>query len=212
MRHYKLQRVPDIRIAVVPHQRRIALELPEVIIDIIEIWMMRALQQVDPEAQARISTAHEERNSSSVEMAEGQGGEMHFGVTNSQRLAGTQKPLHELTSGCFAFDHHRYGQLAVIHYCAAMLRYMAVTSLVGPSATTCPLSSQIVLSQNVLRSSVLWDENTKILPCSMNSTIRFFAFSAKRMSPAAITSSSRRISGLMLVETANARRMNMPEE
>src|SRR5689334_13666586 len=71
------------------------------------------------------------------------------------------------------YNEHRQGR-----YWAAMLRYVAATSVVGPSATTFPLFSQIVLSQKALRRSKLWDENTNILPCSMNSNILFLAFSA----------------------------------
>jgi hypothetical protein len=106
--------LPYIGIAVILRDWRIALEFPEVIVDVVKIWMIRAPQQLDPELEARIPAAHEEWNRSAVQKPEGQGGEKHLAVANPEGTARIQKPFNQLTGGGLVFDHHQYGQVNVV--------------------------------------------------------------------------------------------------
>jgi hypothetical protein len=114
MGHRKLQRLPDIGIAVILPDRRIVLEFPEVIVDVVKIWMIRATQQFDPKPEARIPTAHKQWNGPAVQMAKRQGGQTYLAVANPEGATANQEPFNQLSSGNLALDHHQYGQVRVV--------------------------------------------------------------------------------------------------
>ena len=87
-----------------------------------------------------------------------------------------------------------------------------MTSSTGPTLTMRPVCSSAALLQRRRMVSTSCDAITRMCELLIISFSRAVAFTTKAASPAPISSSMMRISGMTAVVTANASRSSMPVE